>query len=276
MQPLKHLLTHWTDQNERSYQQRINPERARMAEQVIQTFEAAIPERIPRMMISEWAEAKRVLPPSLTSLPGPFKWKIVPYMREPVDCLSESSPIWGVAFCKGVQICFTTAVLENWIGYVIDIVPGAMLFVSGDAKMAEASMELRIDNMIESADIGHKIAAQTEHARRTGRRGGDTKSRKEFPGGYLMAIGPRSGARLRGFPIRFLAFDEVDAYQAEIGGAEGGKTANEGDPIALAVGRTATYEHNRKILYGSTPTISGASRIDDLFRRGDQRYYYVP
>ncbi len=50
---------------------------------------------------------------------------------------------------------------------------------------------------------------------------------------------------------------------------------SEGDPVNLAIQRTATFS-NRKIFMISTPTIKNYSRIETAFLEGDQRYYYVP
>ncbi len=270
------LPKHWTDDDEVTYERRVAEERERMALEIVELFEAAIPEQVVRIQMSDWAEAHRILPSNLTPLPGPFRWRVTPYMREIADCLSEDSPVRKVAVRKASQIAYNAALVENWIGYTIDVAPGSMMFVGSDAGMAETTVELRIDNMIETSGIAHKIAAQTAHLKRTGRRSGDTKSRKDFPGGFLMAIGPRSGGKLRSFPIRYLIFDEIEAYPQNIGGGAMGKTADEGDPIRLAEQRTVAFERTRKILYGSTPLIAAGSRIDPLFARGDQRYYYVP
>ena len=109
-----------------------------------------------------------------------------------------------------------------------------------------------------------------------GKKTGDTKARKDFPGGFLMAVGPRVGAKLRSFAVRYLLGDEVDAWPAEIGGADKGKTASEGDVLALAERRTVSFQRTRKVLLGSTPLIKQTSRIERLFLEGDQRYYHVP
>lgn len=269
------LQTLWTSDDELTYEYRIAPERPRMAEQIISAFEGAIPERTERMKVSEWAERKRILPSSLTPKPGPFRWRITPYMREIADCFSEDSPVRKVAVRKASHVGFTVAVLENVIGYIIDCAPGPTMFVSADKGVAETSVELRIDAMLESAKLSDKIAPQVAH-QRTGRKSGDTKSRKDFPGGFLMAIGPNVGGKLRSFSIKNLFFDELDAYPKDVGGGEKGKTADEGNPIRLAEQRTVGFERVRKILYGSTPLIKGASEIDDRFLAGDQRYYEVP
>lgn len=230
----------------------------------------AFPSALPVLTVSQWAEQKRILPPSLTSLPGPFRWEVTPYLREIADCFSESSPVQRVAFMKGARVGATVGVGENWIGYVIDCAPGPMLYIGADKGSAEMAAELRIDRMLESSGLGDKIFSQSMKAH--GKKTGDTKSKKEFPGGFLMPIGPNSPAKLRGFGCRYVFFDEVDAYPADVG-TEG---KEEGDPISLAERRTDEYESIRKIFYASTPTVSTSSRIKPLFERGDKRYYYVP
>ncbi len=219
-----------------------------------------------RLKVSEWAERKRFLPQGLTSMPGPWRNEVTPYLTEIMDCFSMSSPVQKVAIMKGTQLGFTVGVGENWIGYMIDDVPGPMLFVSGDKEMAETAIEIRVDRMIETAGLQGKIFSQAEKAHK--KKTGDTKAKKEFAGGFLLAIGPHSGSKLRSFSIRYLFFDEVDAYPQE--------TRNEGDPISLAERRTDAFEQVRKILYISTPAVEQLSRIKPLFRDGDQRYYFVP
>mgnify|MGYP003345616019 FL=1 len=90
---------------------------------------------------------------------------------------------------------------------------------------------------------------------------------KEFPGGVLILTGANSAVGLRSMPIRYLFLDEIDGYPDD--------AASEGDPVNLAIQRTATFS-NRKIFMISTPTIKNYSRIETAFLEGDQRYYYVP
>lgn len=229
-------------------------------------FRDGIKTEISHMTVSEWAEKKRVIPEGLSSMPGPYSWSVTPYLKEIADCLSATSSVQEIAVMKGAQVGFTVGVLENWIGYVIDCEPGPMMFVSGDKEMAEASVELRIDRMIQSAGLQDRIFSQSE--KKANKKSGDTKGKKEFPGGFLLPVGPNSAAKLRTFSVRYEALDELDSYPEN---AEG-----EGDPIALLLRRTDSFETTRKILYGSTPLVAQTSKILPLFKAGDQRYYYVP
>jgi phage terminase large subunit GpA-like protein len=222
--------------------------------------------RITRLRPSEWAERKRVMPTGLTSLPGPFRWETTPYLREIIDLFSPASQVQRVAIMKGAQLGFSVGVLENLIGWIIDAEPGPTLFVTADKELAESVIETRVDRMIETAGIAHKIFAQVEKAH--GRKTGDTKSKKEFPGGFLLPVGPNVAAKLRSYSIKTILFDEVDGFPLEVG--------SEGDPIKLAERRTDAFSRNRKILYISTPTVEDTSRIKPLFESGDQSRFFVP
>jgi len=169
-------------------------------------FGTRLPKRQTKMLVSEWAEKTRILPQGLTSRPGPFRFNESEPMREIVDCLSDSSDVREVALMKGAQLGGTVAVMENFIGYVISQSPGPMMAITGDADMADMWMEKRIDPMIESCNLRHLIFSQVQ--KKNNRDTGDTKNQKSFPGGFLIAIGPNSGAKLRSNAIQFLLLDD--------------------------------------------------------------------
>jgi phage terminase large subunit GpA-like protein len=96
---------------------------------------------------------------------------------------------------------------------------------------------------------------------------GNTVQSKEFQGGIVVVTGANSAVGLRSMPVRYLFLDEVDAYPGDADG--------EGDPVSLAIQRTATFSR-RKILLVSTPTIQGISRIEMEYENSDQRQFHVP
>ena len=224
--------------------------------------------------LSEWAEKKRIIPSGLSSRAGPFRWRITPYLREPADCLSESSPVREVAIMKGARIGYTVAIIENHIGYMIDKCPGSAMLVTATKDMARMMTELRIDPMLEYAGLSGKISSQSR--KRANKKTGDSNIKKEFPGGYLL-IGSPTGPFLRGNGARYLYLDELDEWPHQIGTSDKskGKKPNQGDPILLARRRAAEFE-GRKIVYGSTPLDDSTSKIKPLFEEGDQCYYHVP
>jgi phage terminase large subunit GpA-like protein len=99
------------------------------------------------------------------------------------------------------------------------------------------------------------------------RDGENTVLHKKFAGGHITVAAANAPSGLASLPIRFVLLDEVDRYPASAG--------LEGDPVGLAVKRTATL-WNRKILTVSSPTVSGASRIEIDWEHSDQRHFWVP
>ena len=137
-----------------------------------------------------------------------------------------------------------------------------MLIVNPTTETAKRTSRMRIDPAIENCPaLREKIKSPRS------RDSGNTMLMKEFPGGILIMTGANSPVGLRSLPVRYLFLDEVDGFPDEAG--------TEGDPVDLAVQRTATF-NNRKIFVVSTPTIKDASRIEQAFLEGDQRYFYVP
>lgn len=215
---------------------------------------------------SEWAEKKRYLPPSVTSMPGRFRFDVAPYMREIVDCMGVDSPIREVAVMKGSQICFTTAGLENVIGYGIDHVKTApMLLVTADSELAQLRMDSYITPMLQLSGLQHLIrSADPTNSRKTGH---TDKKLEWLGGGFLVPLGAQNANKFRTTSMQVVLGDEVDAWPDVVG--------KDGDPVELVKSRTKGYEQSRKIFWGSTPTIKGASKIETLWLAGDQRRYFV-
>jgi phage terminase large subunit GpA-like protein len=151
----------------------------------------------------------------------------------------------------------------NFLGYLIHVAPGLCLFVMPTEDMARRTSRTRIDPMIAATP---ELAARVSEQRATG--AGNNVLRKCFAHGELILTGANASSALRSTPVRYLICDEVDAWPHDVDG--------EGDPLSLAIARTATFRGKRKILMTSTPTQAGISRIERAFMEGDQRRLYVP
>lgn len=213
------------------------------------------------MTVSEWADKYRILAKSTSGEPGKWKTSRTPYLKEIMDCLSPSHSAKKVVFLKGAQIGGTEAGL-NWIGYIIHYIPGPMLYVNPNIELSKRNSKMRLTPMLETTKVLSKCITSAKS-----RDSGNTILMKEFRGGVLIMTGANSPVGLRSMPVRYLFLDEVDGFPEEAG--------IEGDPVDLAVQRTATF-NNRKVFMISTPTIKDASRIEQAFLEGDQRYYHVP
>lgn len=226
----------------------------------LKSFERGIkPDSV--ISVSDWADANRVLSRTASSEPGRFRTSRTPYLKEIMDALSPSSPYEKVVFMKGAQIGGTEAG-NNWIGYMIDQAPGPMLVVQPTVEMGKRWSKGRLAPLIEDTPC---LKDKVKDPRT--RDSGNTVQSKEFPGGQVVITGANSAVGLRSMPVKYLFLDEVDAYPPD--------ADSEGDPLTLAIQRTATFTR-RKIFIVSTPTIQGLSRIEKEFNETDQRYYFVP
>jgi phage terminase large subunit GpA-like protein len=213
------------------------------------------------LLVSDWADANRILSQTASSEPGKFRTERTPYLKEIMDALSPSSPVEKVVFMKGSQIGGTEAG-NNWIGYVIDQAPGPMLVVQPTVEMGKRWSKGRLAPLIEDTLC---LRGKVKDPR--SRDSGNTVQSKEFPGGIVVITGANSAVGLRSMPVRYLFLDEVDAYPPD--------ADSEGDPLTLAIQRTSTFAR-KKIFIVSTPTIQGLSRIEKEFNETDQRYFFVP
>ena len=216
----------------------------------------------PLMTVTEWADEHRYLPKASSKEHGKYRSSRTPFFREIMDCLSPHMPIQEICLQKATQVG-GTEVGNNWIGYVVDVAPGPMLMVLPTVELAKDHSKLKLAPTIECTP---RLRGKIKENR--SRDSGNTIQGKSFPGGMLFLVGSNSGAGFRHRSIRYLFLDDIDGYEADVGG--------EGDPIDLAKKRTDTYSSRKKIFEVSTPTVKGISRIEKSFEESDQRYYYVP
>ena len=211
--------------------------------------------------VSEWADRHRILPPTAAE-PGRWRTSRTPYLREIMDHLSASSAFERVVLQKGIQIGATEAGL-CWVAYIIDHAPGLIMLVMPSIEAVRRNSGVRIDPLIESCPVLREKVVEPRS-----KEPGNSIFRKKFPGGELVMTGANSAVGLRSTPARYLFLDEVDGFPQN--------ADNEGDPVSLAIGRTATFRGTRKIFMASTPTLKGGSRIEAAYLESDQRRYYVP
>lgn len=215
----------------------------------------------PIITVSEWADAKRILPPT-SAEPGRFRTSRTPYAKEIMDKLSVNDPATKIVVKKGSQVGFTE-IGNNWVGYSIDVAPSPFLYIMPTDAMMKKTSKQRIEKMIESTpELRAKVAKSKA------KDSGNTLLYKEFPGGFLSMVGANSPVGLASTPAKNVYGDEIDRYPESVGG--------EGSAVDLADTRTATFGNRRKIFLTSTPTREGASQIEAEFAKTGQRYFHVP
>ncbi len=214
------------------------------------------------IQVNEWADKYRFLPQKSSAEPGRYRTSRTPYLREIMAGLSVGSMATEICVMKGTQLGFTE-VGNNWFGYIVDVSPGPFLMVFPTETLAKGHSKQKLAPTIEETP---RMKAKIKSVKK--KETGNTILEKDFAGGVLFLSGANSPASFRSKPIRFLFLDDVDGYEADVGG--------EGDPAELAKKRTDTYSYRKKIYEVSTPTVKGSSLIELSFNESDQRYYNVP
>jgi phage terminase large subunit GpA-like protein len=214
-----------------------------------------------RLSVSQWADSHRQLTSKASSESGQWKTSRTPYLREPMDCLSVRSVVQKVVLMFPTQIGKTEVAL-NWMGYVMDHAPAPMLVVVPTLEVRKRWVRQRLDPMLTET----KTLAKLFDAKRR-RDAANAEDMKDFPGGFLVIGGANSPASLASMPIKYVIDDEIDRFPWEVG--------KEGDPLGLIRERQKTFPRRKELLL-STPTMTGASRIEEEFNASDKRYYNVP
>jgi terminase, large subunit len=215
--------------------------------------------RLPkRLRLSEWADEKFYLSPESAAEPG--RWRTIPYQRGIMDAITDPA-VERVSVMKSARVGWTK-ILDAAIGYYMEQDPCPILAVQPTVEDAEGFSKEEIDPMLRDCPVLRDVVRSSSK-----RDGKNTILHKRYAGGVLSMVGANSGRGFRRTSRKIIALDEADGYPPSAG--------NEGDPISLAIKRSEYY-WDRKILIGSTPLIAGASRIEEEFRKGDQRRYYVP
>jgi len=222
-------------------------------------------QKISNVSPSAWAEDRRVMPLD-SAFPGPFRFDITPYLREPLDLFSPDSPARIVAVMKGGQIGFSAGVIENVIGWIISENPGPIMYLSGHETLSEEAMNTRIDAMIESCNLRHLIRPSIK--KKKNQRTGDTAKSKEFPAGSLVAGASSNHALLRQRSIRFGLYDDFENAPRA--------TKESGSTERMILHRHTAFRDKMKVAFISTPERKSTSNIEPLFLKGDQRRYKVP
>jgi phage terminase large subunit GpA-like protein len=211
-----------------------------------------------KLKLSEWLEKNIRLPEGITALPGPIR--LWPYQREIADAIGDPE-IERVSLCKGVRVGFSTLVNGAIGSFAVNDPAPMMLLLPTESDCRDAIVS-DIDPLFDASPaLRGQLSA--DNSDETSLR--NTLVSRRFPGGFLKVVAARSPRNLRRHTIRVLFADEVDGME---------KTA-EGSPLRLAERRTMTFP-NRKIVVGSTPTLTDTSNVLRSYAESDQRIYECP
>lgn len=241
----------------------MSPKRSSTKKRTIRrVFDCSALRPPPRQKVSEWAEASRILSSESSASPGKWHNATAPYLAGIMDALNNPL-VERIVVMSSSQIG-KSEVLLNMLGYVIENDPGPCLMVQPTTLMAEAFVKDRVLPMARDCPSLH---GKLELERKAAKLIQDTILHRSFPGGHITVAGANSPASLASRPVRFLFLDEVDRFPSFL--------RQEGDVVSLALKRTTAF-YNRKIVMTSTPTVKGASRIEQEWGKSNKQYYFVP
>ncbi len=211
----------------------------------------------PAMKPSEWAQT-RIRIPEGNAIPGPLRLDNAPYQREPMDMLVDPD-CYRVTLKWGAQVGKTMLALCVQ-GYCIEMAPRSQMMLQPSQGDLQAWLETKFSPLIAANQGLQRLIAKPR-----GRDGVNNQRMKSYSGGFLMFAWSGSPKTMRGRSAPLIVCDEIDGYER----------TDEGHPVSLLWQRAATFGDERFLLEISTPTIEGSSYIDDAYRAGDQRRFYV-
>jgi phage terminase large subunit GpA-like protein len=228
---------------------------------------AAVQEAIARAMAPDpdlhldvWAEEHVIVPPP-AALPGPYRLRQTPYARRVLQVLSPGHPAKRIVVRAASQMLKTQVAICSALGWIKQGNANILALEPTD-KLAKR-LSKRVGDGINACDEVRDLVAKPRS-----RDSRNTVDAKDYEGGTLYITTAGSSSNLAEINARYVFIDEVDRMDRNVDG--------EGSVPELAEARTTTHEGEQKIYIVSTPTIEGASEIDDQHDRGTQERYQVP
>lgn len=201
-----------------------------------------------------WADRYRKLAKEAGSTSGNWSTATVEVARGPMLAVTEPG-VHVITTMVSTQL-LKTALLENVFGYFAHLDPCPILLLQPKEDAAEQFSKERISPLIRVTPVLRDLVGTSKT-----RNADETLLFKAFPGGFLALAGAGSPDNLARRPVRVILADEVDKYPV----------TREGEPIALAEERTATFGVNWLSVRACSPTVEDESRIEASYKDSDHR-----
>ena len=204
------------------------------------------PQDIP---VAEWGEQNVIIPPGMSSIPGPFRHERAPYLSEILECLKDpevSTITLLFAAQNGKTLALIVAIL-----WTMSQDPAPVIFVIATRDMARDVSIQRFDKIIESSP-------EVEALCRKAHKSDWTTFTKSFKTGVCYFAGGQSAISAVSRPARILILDEIDKYK--------GATKKEA-PVFYQFRERVNAWPNSKI-FQSEPRRSNRADLHAIFGRG--------
>lgn len=216
----------------------------------------------PYINLVDWNNTHRRLPKESSVEPGRYRTSRTPYAEEILLVLSPQDSAQEAVFVKPTQIG-ATEIANCFLFGTAKRYPGPSMMVFPTDKLAQKHSKKKLMPSVRAMRILDDIIKPQKS-----RDSGNTQLLKEFPGGSWTLTGSNSPTAARSDTIRYLILDDYDGFVPDAGG--------EGAPGDLFKKRTDAVGAKKKIYINSTPTIAGASNIEDEWDESSQGFFEVP
>lgn len=155
-----------------------------------------------------------------------------------------------------------TELLLNGIGWVVDVDPSPILFVTDTVEHGRSFSKKRLNTMFRDTPClrGKLETANTHNS-------DNTILEKIFPGGSINIVGSNSPGGLSSNPIKYAFCDEAGRWAVSAG--------KEGDQFELIGKRLSNYPGS-KFIAVSSPSTEGECRITEELKLSDYRIWEIP
>ena len=210
----------------------------------------------PRVCSQEWLPQFVTMPKGTETSGMPFSLAAFPHCDGPLDAFDDPR-IRRISFQWGSRLGKTTTCL-SLIAKVAGTNPRNMMFASSTKDAAGRVVGSRLYPILQSTEsVKHQLPPE---ARRS-------KLHVKLETCQVFVGWSGSETSLADVGAFFGVANEIDKWS--------GTASDEGDSLKLFINRFKGFP-DHKIIFESTPTIKGRSRIEKLLHESNQHFRYVP
>jgi phage terminase large subunit GpA-like protein len=220
----------------------------------------------PTITYADWARSYFYLEPG-SRTPGKIDLSYTPYLIEPLECMSWTSPVQEEFDMKGIQLGWST-MNEIIVGGTVDYFLYPLIMYFGSDQMAMEYVKIRIEPSLEN---NPRLKGRVKDA--LDKKRNNTIGLKVVNGVALKFCGGKTEKAYRSFSAATVIFDDIDGFDRDIAGTE--KRKGQGSPIDLGRNRTNARQGKYKLLVQGSPTDQETSLIYNNYKDTDKRMYHV-
>ena len=226
---------------------------------------AGLPECAEIKLPVQYCSESRYIPASVSDDYGWWNAESVPQIVEPLNAIHPDHPSTHITYWASVQSTKTFSFIENAVLFWIGNKLGSVLMNTASLSLSDVKASSSIEPLIDNSPLKNLIRPMSTRRKRST---GDTANYKEFAGGCKLKMTSygASGDQV-GVTYNLILNDEYDKSPDQIKGV--------GDTGAVIESRTIAKD-TYKIVFTSTTSEMGSSKIAKEYWNGNQQRFFVP